>query len=113
LGGKQIHAEFPQSVKMRNGDRISVCAIDKNGKLDVLAFKNHSQLITQNTSNWRISVVVGIIFILLVLNIYFFLLKSPELLDQIGVTVFSVIGLYSIYRGLLIKDAMNRLEEQS
>ena len=108
---KQIQAEFPKSVMIKNGDQISVCGEEKNGRLHVLTFKNYTQNLSQNSSIWWLNILLGVAFLILTVYFYFYFLTSPMLVEQLVATVFTITGCYLIYYGLLIQKAIAMLEE--
>lgn len=108
---QQIVAEFPKSVMIKNGDQISVCGELKNGRLDVLSFKNHTQNLSQHSSIWWLNLLMGSFFLLITFYIYFYVIQSPQLIEQVFVMAFTFAGLYAIFRGLLIKKAIEMLEK--
>lgn len=113
LGEKQINAEFPKSVMINNGDQISVCGEEKNGQLNVVSFKNYSQNLSQNSSVWWANILAGIVFFILSIYVYFYVMKSPMLIEQVVVTAFTIVSFYLIYRGLVVKQAIEMLEQSS
>jgi hypothetical protein len=113
LGEKQINAEFPKEVMINNGDKISVCGEEINGKLNVLTFKNFSQNLSQNSSVWWANILAGIVFFILSIYVYFYVMKSPMLIEQVVVTAFTIVSFYLIYRGLVVKQAIEMLEQSS
>jgi hypothetical protein len=113
LGEKQINAEFPKEVMINNGDQISVCGEEINGKLNVLTFKNFSQNLSQNSSVWWANILAGIVFFVLSVYIYFYVMKSPMLIELVVVTAFTLVSFYLIYRGLVVKNAIEMLEKAS
>jgi hypothetical protein len=113
LGEKQINAEFPKEVLIKNGDQISVCGEEKNGKLNVLTFKNFSQNLSQNSSVWWANILGGIVFFILSVYVYFYVMKSPMLIELVVITAFTMVSFYLIYRGLVVKKALDMLEKVS
>jgi hypothetical protein len=111
LGEKQINAEFPKEVLIKNGDQISVCGEEKNGKLNVLTFKNFSQNLSQNSSVWWANILAGIVFFILSVYVYFYVMKSPMLIELVVITAFTMVSFYLIYRGLVVKQAIEMLEK--
>jgi len=111
LEEKQINAEFPKEVLIKNGDQISVCGEEKNGKLNVLTFKNFSQNLTQNSSVWWANILAGIVFFILGVYVYFYVMKSPMLIELVVITAFTMVSFYLIYRGLVVKQAIEMLEK--
>lgn len=110
IQGKQIVAEFLDSVMIKNGDQISVCGTEKNGQLHVLSFKNHTQNISQHSSIWWLNLSLGVLLLGFTFYIYFYVIQSPMFIEQLFVTVFTFAGGYLIYRGLLIQKAIGLMK---
>lgn len=107
---QEIIAQFPKSVRIKDGDQISVCGEKKNARLNVLTFKNHTQNISQNSSNWWVNIVIGGLFLCVTFYMYFYVVESPMIIEQLVAIAFTFAGFYLIYRGLVVQKAISMLE---
>lgn len=113
IHGKKIIAQFPKKVLMQNGDRVSVCGVEENNQLKVIAFNNYTQTISQADAIWWLHILVGIVFLGLSCYIYFYVMKNPGWMEHFGILVFTLASVYLIHRGLFVRQAIQMLEKIS
>lgn len=109
LGSKEITASFKDPYKIAEGDRIEVSGVQKPGVFEVAAYRNYTQNYTGSDS-WIVVSLVGLGFLFAALYIYFFQIESPVWYEQLGFSLFCLVGLGVIHRGLFIKEALDLLK---
>lgn len=110
LDGTPIEAKFQGPYKIAEGDRLTVSGYAQAGQsFDVVAYKNHTQTFT-GSNNWLVACLVGLAFAIAAIFIQMRLMSPSSTIGQVMMVVFVLTGLYIVYRGLLIREALALLE---
>lgn len=113
LDGTPIEAKFQGPYKIAEGDRLTVSGSAQAGQngqtFDVIAYKNHTQTFT-GSNNWIVACLVGLAFAIGAIFIQMRLMSPESTIGQVMMVVFVLTGLYIVYRGLLIREALSLLE---
>ena len=105
LGDKAILAKFSSPMKIADGDAITVSGYLKNDALQVLAYNNQTQQVSQH-ENW-LALALGALFFLAValglLNSE--LVIEGALVPKLFLFGFTLAAIYMGHRALLIREA--------
>jgi hypothetical protein len=109
LGDQAIKATFSKPMSIADGDQLRVSGYMKNDALQVLAYKNETQQVSQH-ENWIILILGAIFFVAVALG----LLNSQLVLDgaiipKLFLFGFTLVAIYMVYRALLIREAIKLL----
>ena len=109
LGDKAIEAKFSAPMQIADGDHIKVAGYQKGESLQVLAYSNQTQQVSNN-ENWIILGLGALVFFAVAIG-----LLNSELVDE-GALIpkvflfgFTVVAIYMGYRSLLIREAVKLL----
>lgn len=110
LDGQALEAKFQGPYRISEGDRLTVSGYrHKDQSFQVVAYKNATQGFT-GSDNWIVACLVGLAFALFALVIQFKFMSSESMIGQIMMIVFVLTGLFIVYRGLLIREALSLLK---
>lgn len=110
LDGTPIEAKFQGPYKIAEGDRLTVSGYGQAGQaFEVVAYKNHTQTFI-GSNNWIVACLVGLAFAIGAIFIQMRLMSPESTIGQVMMVVFVITGLYIVYRGLLIREALSLLE---
>lgn len=109
LGDKSIEAKFSAPMKIADGDQIVVAGYQKENTLQVLAYKNQTQQISNN-ENWIILILGAIFFFAVAVGLLNSeLVIEGALIPKLFLFGFTLVAIYMGYRALLIREAVKLL----
>jgi hypothetical protein len=110
LDGQSLEAKFQGPYRISEGDRITVSGFGEPNKVfEVVAYKNDTQNY-RGSDNWIVACLVGLAFAIAALFIQMKLMSPESVIGQVMMVVFVLTGLYIVYRGLLIREALELLQ---
>jgi hypothetical protein len=110
LDGRPLEARFQGPYRIAEGDRITVSGFGLSGKaFEILAYRNHTQNY-RGSDNWIVACLVGLAFAIAALFMQMKLMSAESIIAQVMMVVFVLTGLYIVYRGLLIREAIELLK---
>lgn len=112
LGDQEIKAAFSSPMMIQPGDQVSVSGYSKGSVFQVLAYQNHTRVVS-GTENWWMLGFGALFFLAVAIG----LLNSElaiegALIPKLFLIGFVLIGIYMGYRALLIREAVKLLQLQ-
>jgi hypothetical protein len=109
LGDKSIEAKFSSSMKIADGDQITVAGYQKGEVLQVLAYHNQTQQFSSN-ENWIVLGLGALFFFAVAIGLLNSqLVAEGALIPKLFLFGFTVVAMYMGYRALLIREAIKLL----
>ena len=106
LGNKAIEAKFSSPMKIADGDQITVAGYQKGEALQVLAYNNQTQQISNN-ENWLILGLGALFFFAVAISLLNSeLVIEGALIPKLFLFGFTLVAIYMGYRALLIREAI-------
>ena len=110
LDGTPIIAKFQEPYKIDEGHKLSVSGVQTNEYFEVIAYRNETIQYTGSNSWWLTS-LAGIAFAIFAGFIYFRLVQDPQWYEQFVLLGFIGVGIFLVFRGLFIKEALELLSQ--
>jgi len=109
LGDKAIEAKFSAPMQIADGDHIKVAGYQKGESLQVLAYSNQTQQVSNN-ENWIILGLGALFFFAVAIGLLNSeLVAEGALIPKLFLFGFTVVAIYMGYRALLIREAVKLL----
>ena len=106
LGDQAILAKFSSPMKIADGDVITVSGYLKNDALQVLAYNNQTQQVSQH-ENWLILALGALFFLAVALGLLNSeLVIEGALVPKLFLFGFTLAAIYMGHRALLIREAI-------
>ena len=94
IDGTPIIAKFQEPYKIDEGDKLSDSGVQYTG-----------------SNSWFLTSLAGIAFALFAGFIYFRLVQDPQWYEQLTLLGFIGVGIFLVFRGLFIKEALELLSQ--
>jgi hypothetical protein len=110
LGGSPIVAKFQDPYQINEGDMLRVSGVQTEQFFDVLAYRNETLQHTGSNS-WWMTALAGLIFALAAALIFFRVIQDPRWYEQGFFLLLFGVGVFLIFRGFYIKEAIDLLKQ--